>query len=160
MGTFKDSAGTEWRVALDPSKVTEIREHHKVDLVGLEHDPLGPLRNDPMLLVTVVSVLCREQMQAANLKPAEFGKLLPFPPDPMLEAVQEAIISFFPAGRASHVREVLRKFGQMAATTDSLALAKMQQVMDDPRVTTTLNQRADRVIEAAMNELIGAGPGM
>lgn len=153
MASFKDRKGNEWRVELDAPTIEEIRQDHSVNLVGLDKDPLGPLRNDPMQLVTIVSVICREQVTAKGLSPVDFARLLPSPPDPMLDAVRDAVISFFPSGRASHVREVLQKFDQMAAKTDELAATKMQQIMDDPKVMTGLNKKADQVINQAIEKM-------
>ena len=158
MATFKDQKGNDWAVKLDAPTIEEIRQDYSVNLVGLDKDPLGPLRNDPMQLVTVISVLCRDQVAAKGLSPVEFAKLLPSPPDPMLDALRDAVICFFPSGRASHIQEVLAKFDAMAAKTDELAAAKMQQVMDDPKVMRELNQKADRVIKEAI-EKMGQSPG-
>lgn len=159
MATFKDQKGNDWPVRLDAPTIEEIRQDYSVNLVGLDKDPLGPLRNDPMQLVTVISVLCRDQVAAKGLSPVEFAKLLPSPPDPMLEALRDAVVDFFPSGRASHIREVLAKFDTMAAKTDELAAVKMQQVMDDPKVMKELNLKADRVIKEAI-EKMGQSPGM
>lgn len=158
MAAFKDRKGNEWRVELDAPTIDEIRTDHAVNLVNLEHDPIGPLRNDPMKLVTVIACICRDQVTESGLSPIQFAKLLPSPPDPMIDAVRDAVIGFFPSGRASHIREVLMKFDQMAEKTDELAQAKMQQVMDDPRVMTELNARADKVINQAI-ETMGQSAG-
>lgn len=155
---FKDRKNNEWRVELDAPTIEEIRQDHSVDLVGLERDPLGPLRNDPMKLVTVIAAICREQITEKNLSPVQFAKLLPSPPDPMLDAVRDAVVSFFPSGRASHIREVLTKFDQMSIKTDELALLKTQQIMDDPRVMMELNAKADRLISQTI-ETMGQNAG-
>jgi hypothetical protein len=159
MASFKGRTGTEWRVELDAPTIEEIKQDHGVNLVNLEKDPLGLLRNDPMLLVTVISALCREQIDAQQLTPMQFAKQLPSPPDAMLDALRDAVVGFFPSGRASHVREVLAKFDQMSDKTDQIAAAKMQQVMEDPRVMQTLNAKADEVIAEAMTSLMGQSAG-
>jgi hypothetical protein len=158
MPSFKDREGTEWRVDLDAPMIDEIRTAFGINLVSLDKDPLGPLRNDPMMLVTVVAALCREQIEAINLSPTQFAKRLPRPPDPMLDAVRDAIIDFFPSGRASHIREVLSKLDHLAVKTDELASVKMQQVMDDPKVMAELNARADAAISQAI-ETMGRSAG-
>lgn len=159
MATFKGRNGIEWRVELDAPTIEEIKQDHGVNLVNLEKDPLGSLRGDPMLLVTVISALCRDQIDAKQLSPVMFAKQLPSPPDAMLDALRDAVIGFFPSGRASHVREVLAKFDQMSDKTDQITAAKMQQVMDDPKVMKTLNSKADEVIAEALSQLLGQGAG-
>ncbi len=159
MASFKDRKGNEWIVQLDAPTVEEIRTEHAVNLVGLDHDPLGPLRNDPMKLVTVISVLCRDQIAERALTPVQFAKSLPYPPDPMLDAVRDSLIGFFPSGRASHIREVLTKFDQMADKTDSIAQAKMQQVMCSEKVMQELNRKADQIINQAIEKIADQSVG-
>jgi hypothetical protein len=107
----------------------------------------------------VISALCRDQIDAKKLTPREFAKQLPSPPDPMLDALRDAVISFFPSGRASHIREVLEKFGQMNEKTDQLATEKMAQVLNDPKVMTALNLKADEVIEKEIGKLLDLNAG-
>ena len=161
MATFTDKNNQEWRVELDAPLVEEVKAKHQVELTNLENDPLIKLRNDPMILVAVIYVLCQEQIEASNLSPNEFAKRLPSPPDPMLEAVAEAIVNFFPSGRHSHVREVLTKFGEMGETADKLATAKMTAILNDPNTKKRLERRADTEFEKAMEEMfpLGSAPG-
>jgi len=159
MASFKGKTDIEWRVDLDAPTIEEIKQDHGVNLVSLESDPLGPMRNDPMLLVTVISTLCREQIDQRKMTPVQFAKQLPTPPDSMLEALQGAVIGFFPSGRASHVREVLEKFGLMNEKTDQLATAKMQQILDNPQVMKSLNAKADEVISDAIKKMTDRSPG-
>jgi hypothetical protein len=153
MPSFKDRKGNEWRVELDAPTIEEIKADHGISLVNLDSDPLLKLRNDPMILVACVSVICRDQQKERGLQPIDFARLLPSPPDAMLDAVRDAVIGFFPSGRALHVREVLAKFDQMAGKTDEIAQAKMAQVMSDPKIMESLNRQADDVIGKAIERL-------
>ena len=153
MPSFVDRKGDEWVVQLDAVIIEEIRDDHGISLVNLDNDPLLQLRNDPMTLVSCISVICREQQNERNLTPKEFAKLLPSPPDTMLDAVKEAVIGFFPSGRAFHVREVLGKFDQMAATAERLAESRMVALMEDPRTAAAMNQKADEIVEQAFQSL-------
>jgi hypothetical protein len=153
MPSFKDRKGNDWQVQLDAVIIQEIKEDHGISLVNLESDPLLKLRNDPMALVACVSVICRDQQKEMGITPMDFAKLLPSPPDAMLGAVRDAVIGFFPSGRASHVREVLAKFDQMSATTDRLAETKMAAVIDNPKTMAILDAKADEIMEKAMKEL-------
>ncbi len=156
MASFTDRKGNAWTVQLDAPTIEEIREDHKIDLVNLESDPLLKLRNEPMVLVACVSTICRDQAAELKLSPMEFAKLMPSPPDAMLDAVRDAVIGFFPSGRALHVREVLAKFDQMAAKVDEIAETKMAQVMANPKVMSAIDKQADRLIETAISKLTTA----
>lgn len=159
MASFKGRDGIDWRITLDAPTIEEIRSEYGISLVDLEKDPLGKVQADPMLLVTIISTVCRDQIDERKLSPREFAKQLPSPPDPMIEALRDAVISFFPSGRASHVREVLAKFDQMSEKTNQIAVLKMQQILDDPKTTKTLNAKADEEITKAMTKLTGQSAG-
>lgn len=160
MPSFIDRKGNEWVVELDAVVIEEIQNQFDVSLVNLENDPLLKLRNNPMLLVSCISAICRDQQTERNLTPRDFAKLLPSPPDVMLEAVKDAVIGFFPSGRASHVREVLAKFDQMAQTAERLAESKMLALMEDPRTSEAMSRKADEVVKQAMKQLASLPAGI
>ena len=159
MSSFKDKTGQEWTVSLDPVIADEIKQKHQIEIVNLEKDPMLKLRTDPMNLVAVMYLICQEQIQSRNLSPEQFAKLLPFPPDAMLTAVEESIVSFFPTGRHSHVREVLASYANMGQKTDELTTAKMRSVMDNPQTMKLLSAKADREIETAIKTLTDSPVG-
>lgn len=159
MPQFTDKKGQPWDVNLDPVIADEIKQDHGIEIVNLNQDPMLRLRSDPMVLMAVMLVICRDQMQSRSLTREQFLKLLPLPPDPMLKAVEEAIVSFFPTGRASHVREVLTSYANMGSKTDELTTAKMQAILANPLTTKALSNRADQEIEKALQSLTGTQPG-
>jgi hypothetical protein len=153
MATFKDAKGQEWSITLNAPLIEDVIEKHGVHLAQLDKDPLQPLRNDPMTMVAVLYLLCEDQIKERGLSPKDFGRSVPSPPDAILDAISEAIVGFFPSGRASHVREVLTKHGEMASKTDQLMVAKMEAVLADPMTETRLRQKADQEFELAMKEI-------
>lgn len=159
MPEFTDKKGQSWSVDLDPVIADEIRTDHGIDLTNLERDPMLQLRSNPAILCAAMLVICRDQWQERNLTREQFLKLLPFPPDPMLGAIEAAVVNFFPTGRASHVREVLAGFADMAAKTDELTIAKMSRVKNDPRTMQAMSDKADQAIDQALETLIGSQPG-
>lgn len=153
MSQFQDKTGQIWNVNLDPVIALEIKDDHGIELTNLESDPMLKLRVDPMILVSTMSVICRDQMTERNLSPTEFMKLLPFPSDEMLKAIQEAIANFFPTGRASHVAEVLAGYEKMGRETDELTTEKMQALLSNPATLQRISDVADLQIEEAMKNL-------
>lgn len=157
MSQFQDKTGQAWDVNLDPVIALEIKDDHGIELTNLQSDPMLKLRIDPMVLVSTMSVICRDQMQERNLSPTDFMKLLPMsaehPSDEMLAAVQEAIVSFFPTGRASHVAEVLAGFVKMGEETDALTTEKMRALLNDPATRQRISEVADLQIKEAMQNL-------
>jgi hypothetical protein len=159
MASFKDKNGQEWTVSLDPVIADEIEQKHKIQIVNLQEDPLLKLRTDPMTAVAVLYLICQDQVNQKDMTPAQFAKCLPFPPDEWLKAIEESIVSFFPTGRASHVREVLASYANMGSKTDALTTAKIQSVINDPILAQKLSDKADIEIDRAMQKLIDSPLG-
>lgn len=159
MPQFTDKKGQVWNVDLDSVLAEEILQKHGIEIVNLNKDPMLKLRSDPLALVAVIHILCQDQIAERNLTPVQFAKCLPVPPDPMEAAVEEAIVSFFPTGRSSHVREVLASYANMGSKTDELTTVKMRSVMTDPRTMNAISKRADQEIDKAMQTLIDSPPG-
>ena len=159
MPTFRDKQNREWTVELDPVTADEVQDEHGINLVSLESDPLATLRTDPRKLVAVIHCLCRDQIQELKLTPREFAKNLPFPSDAMMEALEKAIVNFFPTGRHTHVQAVLTSFGEMATTADTLTIAKMRSTAKDPRVLKAIDAKADQEIQKVLEKLSSDPPG-
>lgn len=160
MATLQDRSGKDWRVELDAPTIEEIQEKHEINLANLDGDPLVKLRNDPMKLVPVLYLICQEQIEERGVEPRQFGKMMPHT-DKMLDAVREAIIGFFPSGRASHVREVLTRYEEMNSKTDELAIAKMRSVIEDPETMQRLNVKANSVFGRELDKMfpLNSEPG-
>ena len=153
MATFNDRKNQAWRIQLDAPMIESIKSAHGVELVNLESDPLQAIRFDPLKLVAVIYNICEEQITERGLSPIEFGKLLPIPPDSMVDALTEAIIDFFPTGRASHVRGVLARCETMAVKAGEIAIENMDSLMSNKRMTDRIGKRASMEIDAKMNEM-------
>lgn len=159
MPSFTDKKGQVWEVNLDPVIAEEIKQDHGIEIVNLNKDPLLQLRSDPMVLCAVMLVICKEQREELSLTREQFLKRLPSPPDQILKAVEESIVSFFQTGRHSHVREVLASYENMGSKTDELTTVKMQMVLTDPRTINAISKRADQEIEKAMQGMIDSPLG-
>jgi len=154
MASYKDESGNEWRVRLDAISLDEIKADHGIDLVDLEHDPLRRVINDGRILAAILLVICRDDREAKGITREQFVKAIPQPPDAAIEALREALISFFPSGQTSHRREVLAKFDEMATKTSWMANLKMKRVMDDPKLMAKLEAKADRGVEEEIGKLL------
>lgn len=115
-------------------------------------------------MASVIYLICQKQIEARSLTPDDFAELLPQPPDSILEAIKEAIVNFYPSGRASHVREVLTKFDEIAEAADKLMLAKLTQMQptmlakmkvksDDPKLMSMFDKAADDEWDEAMRKV-------
>ena len=157
MAAFKTKSGQVWSVNLDAPKVRKVKDLHQIELTNLETDPLRKIRNDPMILLDVVEILCEEESKERGLTdPYQFAKAIgpeTETKDAMLAAIGDAIVDFFPSGRASYVREVLAKHSEMGEMTNELTLAKMTDLLTDPATKQRLNDKATSEINATLDEM-------
>ena len=97
MSTFKDNSGREWSVNLDGPTIREVRKLG-IDLAAVDGSASEKLRDDPVLLVDSLWVICRAQAQAVRVTDSDFGKSLV---GDAIEFATEALIDFsvFPKNR-------------------------------------------------------------
>ena len=154
MPSFKDRENHEWEVRLDAPTIEDVEEKHQIVLDNLEKDPLGKLWNNPRVLVAVIYLICQEQIEKMGLTPEQFGRRMPSPPDAMIDAIREAIIDFFPTGRASHVRDVLTSYEKMHEKTDAITKAKMEGTLTDSTIDKRLRLMADMEFDKAIETML------
>lgn len=155
MAQFTDSQNRVWQIKLTGPVLQRVKDSMQVELSNLETDPMLKLRNDPLILQMAVYLLCQSQVEKVGISPDDFADSLPTPPDAMIEAVEAAIVNFFPSTKHTHVREVLSKYSEMTAKTDEIARAKMARIIADPKSLERIGRKADQEIEAEMKRIFG-----
>jgi hypothetical protein len=98
---FKDLRGDEWDVAVTVAGIKRVREHLKVDLLGvLDGELLGELLKDPILLVDIIYVLCEDQAQKRSISDEDFGRAMAGDPiEAATQALLDEIVAFCPSPR-------------------------------------------------------------
>ena len=91
MRSFKDNADRTWTITLNVYAVKKVRDLLGVDLLDLGGDPSTPLGAgdakdgngllyrliaDPVLLVDVLYVICKDQADGANVTDEQFGRAM------------------------------------------------------------------------------------
>ncbi len=80
MQSFSDNAGNVWHVVINVSGVKRVRSMLGVDIPSLIDDQgserLAKLLGDPVSLVDVIYVLCRDQMDAKGVTDEKFGNAM------------------------------------------------------------------------------------
>lgn len=98
MPQFTDTAGRTWTVAFDGLLLKELRDAQGIDLADVVSSVYLQLERDPALLTQALAFLCREQLAAQKLSPAEFSKsLIGRHLDEAFAALWGAAEVFFPA---------------------------------------------------------------
>jgi hypothetical protein len=157
MSTFKDNAGREWTVALDGPTIREVRKACGVDLAAVDGSASEKLRDDPVLLVDSLWVICRAQALAARVTDAEFGKALVGDAiEFATEALIEAINDFFPSRR----REALKTLTARMKETREAGMEDALELLTNPetqsKVRTAMKQNAQKEIDNLLTRLSSA----
>ena len=157
MKTFTDTAGRAWTVTINVDAIKRVRSVLDIDLNRVLDDKfklLAQIVEDPVQLVDVVFVLCREQADKAGVKDEDFGRAMAG--DAIMlaaDAFIEALTDFFPNARARAMLTAL--MGKGRKVRDLLMdRAELQIQAIDPA------KEAQAQMEAAEKTLMSsASPG-
>lgn len=156
MPVFKDQTNREWVLRLDAPKIAAVRRDCGVDLAALDGTAIERLRDDPVLLVNSLWVLCRSQAGAGTSDQMFGESLVGDAIDRATDALIEAIADFFPTRR----KEMLLKLAAQQKETREQALADAVERLTDPalqtRVKTAMKQAADAEIDSLLTRLSSA----
>ena len=144
MHGFKDLAGRYWSVRVDVGAVKRVRSALGVDLMqvaqgknsegGREPGVLERLASDPVLLVDVIYVLCRDQAEAHGVSDEEFGAAMAGDAlDHAVQAMLGAIVDFFPHPRE---RAALKRLLEAAAQEADRARDRMEALVEEKLAPT------------------------
>lgn len=147
MAKFTDNQNREWTIELDGPLLEAVEDHSGVDLTDLRSDPLGDLAFKPRLLVDVIYILCEEQAKAASVNSREFGRHLRGCLDPAVEALQKAIIDFFPAGKRSLMQSLLEQNQIVTEKMTALAKTKIENPTIHTRLMDSISRNMDQTLD-------------
>ena len=120
MREFTDTTGRKWAVEVNATTLKRVRGLLDINLLTVLEDEcklLADLHSDPILLVDVLYVLCRDQAEKAGVSDEDFGRAMSGDViEAGLAALLEELTSFFP--KPQH-RQVM---GQ--------ALAKLRRIQE------------------------------
>jgi hypothetical protein len=163
MRTFQDNAGRTWTVALSIWTVKRVRDVLGVDLLDLGGQTVWPTRTregeqlpgnllsrliaDPILLVDVLYVACKDQADAAGVTDEQFGRAMAGDSiDAATRAFLEELADFTPSPRdRARARKVLAATWRM--------IDKAQDVLD-----TKAERDLPKALDAALLA-VGEPPG-
>ncbi len=157
MPAFKDAAGREWLVKLDGPKIRDVRKEVGIDLAAVDGSAAEKLRDDPVLLVDSLWVICRSQAQTAGVTSQQFGEgLVGDPIETATDALIEAINDFFPSRRREAMKTLTAKMKETreAGMEDALETLTNPDLM--PRIRTAMKEKAQKEIDNLLIQLSSA----
>jgi hypothetical protein len=137
MQAFKDTEGREWIVSVNVTSLKRVKGLLGVDLLSAfepKSELLQRLITEPILLVDVVYVVCKEQADTRGVTDEDFGRAMAGDPiEAAMEAVFEELASFSPRTRQLY-RKALAKLSAFQAKAIQLAETKL----NDPKLESQL----------------------
>ena len=132
---FQDAKKRKWVVRLTVSSLRATRDLLAIDL----NDALDPskgvidsLANDPLLMMDVIYLCCKKQMDERDIDADEFSDAIEG--DVIAEASQaliNAIIDFFPSSKTDIIRESLAIKDKMVARMKKKAMKSLSNVTEE-----------------------------
>ena len=142
MRTFQDNAGRSWTVTLNVYAVKKVRDLLGVDLLELggdiggastpgeaENSLLYRLIADPVLLVDVLYVVCKDQADQAGVTDEQFGQAMAGDViDAATKALLEELADFTPSPRdRARARKVIDATWKLIDRAQDLLDAKAEK---------------------------------
>lgn len=132
MRTFKDSADRTWTIGINVFAIKRVKGLLGVDLYSLvdgNFEGLGRLLGDPVSLVDVLFVLCKDEADRLNVSDEDFGRGMGG--DSLARATDAFLAEytdFFPDPR---VRAGLSKVLEKGRQVRDLMMDRMETILDE-----------------------------
>jgi hypothetical protein len=145
--TFKDNAGRTWTISINVDAIKRVRDALKIDLLDIIGGKmLDEVLGDPVKVVDIIYVLCREEADAATVTDVQFGKAMSGDPiDTATTAFLEELADFFPRRRPV-LRAAIARIKQIDERVTAAALAKIN------------GPEMDKLLETELGSLSGGVP--
>lgn len=159
MAKFVDEIGREWLIKLTTNKMRMVRDATGYDLARM-FTPKGleSLLDDVILLVDVLALLCREQMEHRKITEEEFAEALV---GDALESATYAMIQggidFLPQARRQAPQEMWARLQEIGQAQQALAIERIRAIDVDSVVKMSSGPSSAELPESP--ELIQA-PGV
>lgn len=157
MARFLDKDDNPWKIELDAYAIRDVRKECGIDLADGDGAGLNKMADDPVLLVDVLWVLCREQAEKQGIKAEQFGKaLIGDAIDRAVAAMLESIADFFPRQKRDLIQTVQAKNAKMRELGMAKALEKINDPALESRVLADMEAELDAQIERSLTRLTSA----
>lgn len=149
MATFKDKAGREWVVVIDTWQIRQVRERVGFEIGKILDENMRRWKEltDPVLLGSILFVLCHEQAEKAGVTERQFHEGLAGDPlDEAYEAFKKAYLDFSPSRLRTLLAAADGKTQELQDLLGKRALEELETVTPD------------RLISAISNASVGTSP--
>jgi len=152
MPSFKTADGHEYIVRIDAPKIRDARTELDIDLGQLDFGPIAQrLASDPVLLVDVLWILCREQCKAADVSATKFGEsLFGDAIDAASNALIQARADFSPARMRSLILKQQEVSDRIRAKTIEMATERLTNPETEAKIMKAATDKMTEEMDAAL----------
>jgi methyl-accepting chemotaxis protein len=154
VSSWKDRDGRSWSTSISVTTIARVKETTGVNLLEIVEGKLLPqFLDDPLLLVEVLHVISKAQVDERGVSKEAFGDL--FIGDVTVDAVNalvQGLLDFFPSGR----REMIQRLWQATERAQNEAVKMATNKLNSPLVEQALTgaiQKASDEIDQQLKQL-------
>ena len=140
MRIFKDAADRSWDIKITVGVISRVKTILQVDLTQIYNEAGKQIFEDPILLVNVLYVVCKEQADKLGITDIQFGESMV---GDSLEggamALMESVADFFPSGKRKILNAQLAKGKQIGAEVTLKAIAEIDKLTADSFLKLHMN---------------------
>jgi len=143
MHSFKDAEGRAWDVEVTPYTLGNVRDLLGIDVARMAtaRELFGMIADDPITLVNVLYVLCRDQAEERDISDRDFGRLLLGDViDRATEAFVQGVVDFFPSRQRRLLRAALAKLEKARETALAKSEVEIEKLNPDPSSSATSSE--------------------
>ena len=149
MPQFTDSLNRPWSIAVNYQSVKQLREQLGVDLLSVvvkDSDLLTRLAHDEVLLVDVISLLLKDQIQPTGLTAEQFAEgMLGVGLQGAVDALIEGIASFSRPQKGAVIRKSWESLSQ--------ARTHARQRIVSSEMMPAIRAKVDKLVDSALATL-------
>lgn len=156
MKSFKDSKDRTWLITINVGAIKKVRAILNIDLLNIaetegksDFSLLQKLYDDPVLLVDVIYVLCKDEADKQNISDEDFGQgMTGAALDSAVTAFLAELTEFFPPRK----RLILQKAVDLIRRFDQ----KTEEAIADYLSNSNLDSYLDAELERLKNQFVNS----
>jgi len=129
MKTFTDALNRDWSIVVNGHSAKRVRDTLGVNLLSLNLDEVNRLIADPITLVDVIFVLCKDEVEKRKLTDEQFAQgLVGDPLGKATRAMLEEVANFFQSGQRQALLKMLDKNEELQQVALGLATSEIDRI--------------------------------
>ena len=147
VSSWKDRDGRAWSTSISVTTIARVREATGVNLLEIVEGKLLPqFLDDPLLLVEVLYVVSKPQIDERNVSKDAFGDL--FVGDVTIDAVNalvQGLLDFFPSGRREMIQRLWQATERAQNEAVKMATSKLNSPLVEQALTGAIQKASDEI---------------